>query len=343
MRLVWIAVVSMTIGSSLCAAEWEIQNVDGREYVTLASLGANLGLGTPVSSAGEFSLSGSGGSLLVKVGSRQAIINGVRHWLSYSTEARETSAIVSRVDVERTIKPALQPLSVKGLRPATTVVLDPGHGGHDRGARSSQGYEKDFALDVTLRVRKRLEKAGVKVVQTRLGDTFIPLESRPAMTRKYPNPIFVSIHFNSAESNAAANGLEIFAISPLGAPPTGQSVPQLRDRRREAGHALEPVNFVLANTIHHVLMGKTSSFDRGVKRARFVVLKEATAPAVLIECGFLTNAAEAARIASPAWREAYADAIATGILEYKKLAEQGVAPKRVADFGKTGTTGFVPE
>jgi N-acetylmuramoyl-L-alanine amidase len=342
MRLQWLALVLMVLGGPL-RAEWEIVGVDGQEYVTLASLAADLGLGAPTPSATEFSLTGTGGSLVVKTDSRQALINGVRHWLSYPTRARGAAGLVSRVDVERTITPALQPLTVKGLRPVATVVLDAGHGGHDRGARSSFGVEKDFALDVTNRVRKRLEKAGMKVVQTRLGDTFIPLESRPAMTRKYSNSIFVSIHFNSADWNTAANGLEVFAISPLGAPPSGQAIPQARDRNREAGHALEPANFVLANTILHSLMGKTTSFDRGVKRARFVVLKEATAPAALIEGGFLTNPAEAARIAAPAWREAYADAIATGILEYKKLAEQGVAPKRVTDYGKAGTTGFVPE
>lgn len=342
MRLLWLAVVLMVFEGSL-RAEWQTVSVEGREYVTLASLAAELGLGTPVSSANEFSLTGTGGSLVVKTGSRQALINGVRHWLSYPTQAQEASGLVSKVDVEKTIKPALQPLSVKGLPPVTTVVLDPGHGGYDRGARSTLGVEKDFALDVVNRVRKRLEKAGVKVVQSRLGDTFIALEARPAMTRKYPNPIFVSIHFNSGDSNPAANGLEIFAIAPLGAPPTGQREPQARDRRREPGHALEPANFVLANTIYHSLLGKMSSFDRGVKRARFVVLKEATAPAVLIEGGFLTNAAEAARIASPVWRDAYADAIVAGILEYKKLAEQGVAPKRVTEFGKPGTSGFVPE
>jgi N-acetylmuramoyl-L-alanine amidase len=318
-------------------------NVEGREYVTLASLAANFGLAPAAASAAEFTLTGTGGNLVVKAGSRQAIISGVRHWLSYPTQIQGGAGLVSLVDVEKTVKPALQPLSVKGLRPVATVVLDPGHGGYDRGARSAFGVEKDFALDVVFRVRKRLEKAGLKVVQTRMGDSFIPLEARPAAARKYPNSIFVSIHFNSGDSNPAANGLEIFAIAPLGAPPTGQGAPQARDRNREPGHALEPVNFLLANTIYHSLMGKTASFDRGVKRARFVVLKEATAPAVLIEGGFLTNAAEAARIATPAWRDAYADAIVAGILEYKKLAEQGIPPKRVAEYGKSGTAGFVPE
>ena len=342
MRLVWLAVLLLSLGSPL-RAEWEVVSVEGRDYVTLASLGTDFGLGPATALAGELTLTGTNSSLVVKAGSRQAIVNGVRHWLSFPTRMQGGVGLVSRVDAERTIKPAMQPASVKGFRTVTTVVLDPGHGGYDRGARSSLGVEKDYALDVVNRVRSRLEKAGLKVVQTRLGDTFIPLGNRPAVARKYAGSIFVSIHFNSGDTNPAANGLEIFAISPLGAPPTGQREPRARDRERETGHALEPVNFVLANTIYHALMGKLSSFDRGVKRARFVVLKQATAPAVLIEGGFLTNATEAARIASPIWRDAYADAIVAGILEYKKLAEQGAAPKTVSDYGKTGTVVFVPE
>ena len=342
MRLVRLALLFLIWGDPL-RAEWEIVNLEGRDYVTLSSLGEDFGMTVSPGTSPEFVLTGTAGGLVVKASSRQAIVNGVRHWLSFPTRVLGEACLVSQVDAEKTLKPALQPTSVKGLRAVTTVVLDAGHGGHDRGARSPWGVEKDYALDVVNRLRRQLEKAGLKVVLTRSGDSFIPLESRPATARKHPNSIFVSIHFNSGEKNPAANGLEIFSLSPLGAPPTGQSRPQARDRNREPGHALEGPNFVLANTIHHSLLGKMSSFDRGVKRARFVVLKQVSVPAVLIEGGFLTNAAESARIASPAWRETYAGAITAGILEYKKLAEQGTMPKRVVDYGKSGTVGFVPD
>lgn len=323
--------------------DWETVTVDGRDYVTLESLAQFYGMEPPAGTEAKFTVSGGGRSLAVRVGSRQALIDGVRQWLSYPAIAKGNAVLVSKVDVAKTIDPAYRPTAVKGMRAVKTVVLDPGHGGYDRGAKSSFGYEKDYTLDVVARVRRRLESAGLKVVQPRLSDSFVPLESRPAMAAKYPGAIFVSIHFNSADWNRAANGFEIYAIPPLGAPPTGQGTAQIRDRRREAGHALEPVNTVLANTIYHALLGKMPVFDRGVKRARFVVLKDAAVPAVLIEGGFLTNASEAANIASPRWREAYAEAIATGILEYKKLAEQGSAPRRISGYGRAATTEFVPE
>jgi N-acetylmuramoyl-L-alanine amidase len=254
----------------------------------------------------------------------------------------EGGLAISRVDVTRTLAPALRPEAVSGLRPVTTVVLDAGHGGHDRGALSPFGDEKDFALDVVGRVRRKLRAAGLRVVQSRDSDVFIPLEARPALARKYRNAIFVSIHFNAARRESAA-GLEIFAIPPQGAPPTGQRQPEARDCQHENGHALEPVNLVLATTLYQTVLGKLSSFDRGVKRARFAVLREATVPAVLIEGGFLTEPTEAAQIASANWRQQYADAIAAGIWEYKRLAERRVLPRRATDYGRPTTTEFVPE
>jgi N-acetylmuramoyl-L-alanine amidase len=100
---------------------------------------------------------------------------------------------------------------------------------------------------------------------------------------------------------------------------------------------------VLATTLYQTVLGRLPSFDRGVKRARFAVLREATVPAVLIEGGFLTEPTEAAQIASASWRQQYANAIAAGIREYKRLAEQRALPRRATDYGRTPTTEFVPE
>jgi len=317
--------------------------VEEVDYVTFASAAASYGLAISARPGdGELRATGGSSSLTVRADSRQALINGVRHWLSFPVRQVEGDLAISRLDVARTLEPALRPEAVSGFAPVTTVVLDAGHGGHDRGALSSFGDEKDLALDMLPRVRRELETAGLNVVQTRDADVFIPLEARPALARQYPNAIFVSIHFNAASRREAA-GVEIFAITPPGAPSTGQRQPDARDGQRENGHALEPVNLVLATTLYQAVLGRLSSFDRGVKRARFAVLREATVPAVLIEGGFLTDPAEAARIASADWRQQYAEAIAAGIRDYKTLAEQQVLPRRVTDYGRAPTTEFVPE
>jgi N-acetylmuramoyl-L-alanine amidase len=321
------------LGLGFARGDWEVAQIDGRDYVSLASAATFYGMAAPsASGAKKFAASGGGRTIEVELDSREAIVDGVRQWLSFPARAKDGAAWVSRMDISHTIDPAFRPDAVKGMRPVQTVVLDPGHGGHDNGASSRYGYEKDFTLDVVRRLRKRLEAAGLKVVQTRNSDTFIELERRPRVANKISNSIFVSIHFNSADWKPTANGIETYAIPPLGAPPSGQDAVQARDREAELGHALEPVDFALATTMHHALMAKMKVEDRGVKRARYVVLKDASTPAILIEGGFLTNPGDAARIANPAWREAYAAAIAAGIIEYKKLAEQGVKPREKKDW-----------
>jgi N-acetylmuramoyl-L-alanine amidase len=313
--------------------EWRTETIDGREYVTLASAAEFYGLAAPAPSGPKkFTAAGGGRSIQVEIDSRDAVIDGVHQWLSFPARNGGDGVCVSRMDLSHTIDPALRPEKVGGRRSIRTVVLDAGHGGHDNGAKSVFGYEKDYTLDTVRRLRKKLEAAGLRVVQTRNSDTFIDLEARPRVANKTPNSMFVSIHYNSADWKPSACGIETYCISPLGAPPSGQDRVMARDKFPERGHALEPVDFTLANAVQHAITGKLGVEDRGVKRARFVVLKAAATPAILIEGGFLTNPGDAQRIADPTWRDRYAAAIAAGILEYKNLAEQGRAPKERKDW-----------
>jgi len=119
--------------------------------------------------------------LEVTPGSRDARINGAKQWLAFPVHQEGSKILVSRLDLSKVIEPRLRPELIGGFQPVTTVVLDPGHGGHDNGAPSRYGYEKDFALDVALRTRKLLEAEHYKVVMTRATDVFIPLEQRSAV------------------------------------------------------------------------------------------------------------------------------------------------------------------
>ncbi len=336
-------VVSLAIFASLAIARASV-TIDGREYVPLSEIAASEGMSAPSSTGGKvFDASGNGRSIRVKKNSRDSIVNGVRMWLAFPVIEQGGRALVSKSDYDHVLRPAFRPESVKGIAPVRTIVLDPGHGGHDRGASGLGMLEKDLTLDMTRRVRQRLEKAGFKVVQTRTGDKFIPLENRPTAANRMSNAIFVSLHFNSADWNRNANGVEVYAIPVRGTPPTGQKSPLDRDREQVAGHASEAASAVLANTVMHSLRGGMDSYDRGVKRARFSVLRNAKTPAILIESGFLTNATEARKIATSAWRDRHADCIARGIAEYAALAEKGKRPRTVTDYGGRPTTDFVPE
>jgi N-acetylmuramoyl-L-alanine amidase len=170
-----------------------------------------------------------------------------------------------------------------------TVVLDAGHGGHDRGGVPGDPYpEKVYALDVTKRVRLKLVAAGYRVVLTRGDDTFIGLGTRCAIANKQSNAIFVSIHFNSAPREGA-DGIETYYYS-----------------GRSAG---------LAQAIHPRLVRAAGTEDRHVRQRGYYVLRNNRLPAVLCECGFLTNRAEGKRIATSAeHRQRLADAITAGIM-----------------------------
>ncbi|HEY2342781.1 MAG TPA: N-acetylmuramoyl-L-alanine amidase, partial [Chthoniobacteraceae bacterium] len=244
--------------------------------------------------------------------------------------------LISRLDLAKNLEPRLRPEKAVGLGPVTTVILDAGHGGHDHGAASNFGFEKDFALDVVFRVRDDLQKRGFKVLLTRASDVFIPLHERPAVANHVPDSIFVSIHFNCATSNAAARGFEIYSCAPRGAPATNDGAFSVRDLREEPANSVDTQSTILAGTIFHSLLGHLPLPDRGIKHARFAVLRLCTQPAVLVECGFVSNPADSSLIASPAWRAQVAQSVTEGIENYKELAEQHLAPKMVADYRRAG-------
>jgi len=323
------------------AVDWQVSRFDGRDYVSAEKLSEFYNLpreAAPVEK--NISLARGRRSLLLTLGSREVEINGVRYVLSFPVIERDGKYWVSRMDLGKTIEPAFRPELIPNLKTFTTVVLDPGHGGADKGAVGPYEVEKNFALDVARRVRDELQNAGLKVMMTRNTDTFIELLNRAAVANARRNSIFVSLHFN-ASPNASASGMEIFCITPRGSPSTEYDDLLVRDMVHEYGNENELQSFSLASAIYHSLQGSSlGMLDRGLKRARFAVLRATKVPAVLIEGGFLSNSGDARLVAGKDWRNKYARAIANGILEYKKLAELKKAPRLAADYrdSPAGTT-----
>jgi N-acetylmuramoyl-L-alanine amidase len=168
-----------------------------------------------------------------------------------------------------------------------TVVIDAGHGGHDRGGIPGQSVpEKDMTLDVAQRLRNVLTASGYRVVMTRDSDVFVPLGTRVAIANSYRNAIFVCIHFNSTQRRGAA-GIETYFYS--------------RD------------SLPLASAVHYYVAGGAPSSNRGVRRRGYYVLRRTNIPAVLIECGFLTNPTEAAYAQTASYRQKLAEEIAAGV------------------------------
>ncbi|MEO6053710.1 MAG: N-acetylmuramoyl-L-alanine amidase [Chthoniobacterales bacterium] len=314
------------------AFDWQIQRYQGRDYVPLSNVAEFYSFPKDAANSGEALIYKNGSmSLEFTRDSREVTINGVKHWMSFPIAELNGHWFASRMDVSKTIDPALLPQTVKGFHPVNTVVIDAGHGGQDKGADGRVANEKDFTLDVARRLRNQLQKAGLRVIMTRNQDITVPLENRAKIANAQLNSIFVSIHFNAAPTGDA-KGFEIFCVTPRGSPSTEYEQLTVRDMIAENGNQSEMQSFALANTIYHSMQGNLNMTDRGVKRARFAVLRLTDTPAVLVEGGFLSSPYDLRNVASRDWREKYATSIATGILAYKALCEKGIPPKTVAQY-----------
>ena len=139
-------------------------------------------------------------------------------------------------------------------------------------------------------------QAGFKVVLTRTNDTFIPLGERTRIANQYTNALFIAVHFNSG---GAGTGLETYTLAPRGVPSMMADGPRVSDLEQCTGNAHDAENMALATATHAAMVVKSKLFDRGIKRARFVVIRDIAIPGVLVEGGFQTNMNDARIIAMP--------------------------------------------
>jgi N-acetylmuramoyl-L-alanine amidase len=203
-------------------------------------------------------------------------------------------------------------------KPFTVVVLDPGHGGKDSGAVCGGVLEKDLTLDVARRIDRLLDSEGVATLMTRLGDTYVSLADRAAFANRVTNCIFVSIHFNE-DNKPVATGVETYyAAHQITAGSFLASwLPFLW---RPLSESPNPESQNLAGFMQEALVARTRAVDRGTQARQFFVIANVTAPAVLIEGGFLTNKEDISRLASEDYRNQIAAAISDGILRYREAA-----------------------
>lgn len=172
-----------------------------------------------------------------------------------------------------------------------TVVIDAGHGGHDRGGSWGKVYEKHLALDTAVRLEQHLKRLGYNTVMTRRGDYFLTLPQRVEIANRYKDAIFVSVHFNYTWKQGVS-GLETFYFSGAG--------------QRLASH------------VQKSMIRKTRTVDRDAKFARYYVIRNSLNPAILVEGGFVSNEQERERMKSGAFRESIARGVAEGIERYRR-------------------------
>ncbi len=247
-----------------------------------------------------------------KANARDIMINGVKYVLCFPLESRNGRILISAMDVTKIIEPVLRPQKIKNATSVKTVILDPGHGGHDSGAVGPRGREKDAALDVALRAKKLLEAKGIQVRMTRSTDVFIPLEQRSAFANKFSNAVFVSVHFNKSKGTSGT-GIETYCLAPRGVPSMDEENLSYSDLKLHPGHAKDPENIALATAIHASMVRRIPLPDRGIKRARFHVIRATAIPSILVEGGFMNSPTDGTMIATNEYRQKMAEAIVAGV------------------------------
>jgi N-acetylmuramoyl-L-alanine amidase len=341
----------------LHAFEWESVTANGREYVTLHSFCTFYAFPYEVPSGNEFQTHSPQHTIRFKVGSPDMYLDGVHYVMSFPIESGDHDLLVSRMDVIKLFEPVLRPTDISGRHSIRGVVIDAGHGGSDNGAVSARGgMEKDYTRDTAFRLESILRGQGLKTVLTRRSDVFVDLYERAHIASLYPDYAFVSIHYNSATPEA--RGLETYCLSPRGAASTSSAYLTRSDIQKLPGNDYDPANILLASMVHSEIIklnpGDTTA-DRGIKRARFVVIKQNVLPAILVEGGFVSNRMEAAQINTTGYRQRLAEAIARGVIKFvnvmggkkmpmpESVPDESAAPSKAAAITPPAPSGLAKD
>lgn len=267
-------------------------------------------------------LSNSAARLLLQIHSPEAQINGVQVRLLFPLVQKGEAVWISELDLKTTFQPVLLPPRLKRGGTLRTICLDPGHGGKDPGFRVGSNQEKRFTLLLAQELQTQLKHAGWKVSMTRSRDTFVELPTRPEIARRRRADLFISLHFNATEASAnSVQGAEVYCLTPAGAPSTNAGG-EGAGAGWFSGNRYNDENMFLAYELQKTLTRKVAVEDRGVHRARFWVLRDATMPSVLIEAGFLSHPLEGGKIAKAGYRRQLANAIVEGVSAYRSVLER---------------------
>ncbi len=323
-RISWLAaLLALSAGAaagSPASARLRLVAVGGEPYAPLDRVATFYGMRLSAQGARATRLHSAWSTLDVTHESRRAALNGTTLWLHAPARGLRGAprAAVSAADLDTVLDPLLRSADHLGRYRCRTILLDPGHGGRDHGATGIGGLrEKDVALDLARRVRLRLVNRGYRVHLTRDADREVSLAGRVAEARRVRADLLVSLHLNAA-SAPSAHGVETFVLTAQGQPSTHESRPPRSANSAFPGLAHVAASTALGFEVQHALRRHTGAADRGLRRARYQLLRDAPCPAILVECGFVSNPSEASRLRTSAYLDRIADGIAEGIAAYDR-------------------------
>jgi N-acetylmuramoyl-L-alanine amidase len=318
--------------------------INGHSYASLGDWARGNGFyGFTRDHSKEIVLTNRTARLMFDVDSASAEINGVNVRLSFPVAGVKGMPFLAQLDLDKTVRPLLFPSRYLAPNRITTICLDPGHGGRDTGNRVGGLFfghnEKTYTLALALELRDQLKKLGFNVMLTRSSDSYVELPVRPAIANRQHADLFVSLHFNATQAGKnEVEGPETYCITPVGAA-SSNAQGEGRDHAAATANRYENQSLLLAYQMERSLVRNLGVADRGVRRARFAVLRDAAMPAILIEGGYMTHPNEGKKIFDAAYRRQMAAAMVKGILAYQKLTAPAMpsvaTTNKIPSSGKT--------
>ncbi len=244
--------------------------------------------------------------------SQKATYNGIELVLNFPIADVGGRKFISHMDYNTVLLPILSRKSLTKHR-TKVIYIDPGHGGNDVGAQGRYYNEKNLTLRLAKKIAAELRKEGFTVIMTRTYDKTLSLQQRVAIANKGKADLFISVHFNAA-ADKSVYGIETYCLTPAGAASSNSQKPEWTSFN---GNKFDRNNFALAYLIHRGIIRQTFALDRGVKHARFLVLKDIKCPAVLLECGFISNPSSEKLIGQDAYLNKIAKGVAAAVKNYR--------------------------
>jgi N-acetylmuramoyl-L-alanine amidase len=322
MKLFFTLLTALVI--QFCALPSPAAVINGHSYTPLADWARGNGFsGFTRGRGNEIVMTNRAARLVFDVDSASVEINGVDVRLSFPVANAKGVPLIAQFDLDRTVRLLLFPSRYLEPKKITTICLDPGHGGRDTGNRVGGGFfghnEKTYTLALALELRDQLKQLGFNVVLTRSTDTYVELPVRPEIANRQHADLFVSLHFNATQTGKKeVEGPETYCITPAGAA-SSNAQGEAGDYGATPANHWENQSLLLAYRMEKALVQNLGVVDRGVRRARFAVLRDAAMPAILIEGGYMTHPGEGKKIFDAAYRKQMAAAMVKGLLAYQKL------------------------
>lgn len=322
----------LLLGWTLFADSARADFINGHSYLSLGAWARANGFGGYTLDNGtQFILTNKTSRLVFNQDSADSTINGTGVRLSFPVAK---GGFLSQLDAEKTVRPLVFPQRPSAKK-VTTICLDPGHGGKDTGNRIGRffpRYEKTYTLALALELRRQLQQAGFRVVLTREKDDYLDLPTRANIANRAGADLFLCLHFNDSTMDMQnVQGPETYCMTPVGAASSNDSAGEGAGSRAYPGNRMDDKSLLLACQVQRSLVRSLGVTDRGVRRARWQVLRETEMPGILLEGGYMSQPAEARRIFDAGWRKQMAAALVRAVVNYQKLTAPPVAsPATVA-------------